>query len=84
MEFVFVIICLDRTKSVNTATPHLQRLSTVLMFSNTREIERRKAAVGLDLLRVDHGLLKLKSAPRGCAKFRVLSGNAKPKIESGW
>ena len=53
MDLVFVIIRLDRTKSVNTAAPYLQRLSTVLLFSNAREIERRKAAVGLGLLRVD-------------------------------
>ena len=46
MDFVFVIIRLDRTN-------YLQRLSTVLLFSNAREIERRKAAVGLGLLRVE-------------------------------
>ena len=33
MDFVFVIIRLDRTKSVNTAAPYLQRLSTVLLSS---------------------------------------------------
>ena len=58
MDFVFVIIRLDRTKSVNTAAAYLQRLSTVLLFSNAREIERRKAAVGLGLLRVDGGHLQ--------------------------